>query len=200
MKSIKFLYNRTSMNSIVEDMVKICLTFFIFFTSLILNAQTAQISKTDNSYGGFIYPLKEGDSIPKELWYHKLRILDSDGNVNETTLNNFRNKKLIVLDFWATWCGTCISSLPTIDTLSRQFNDDIQIFFVSAQDREKITKFLDRKQVNYNFPFVCEENILEGYFPHRYLPHSIVISDNRVLKVLGAEKLNARKINTFLNK
>jgi thiol-disulfide isomerase/thioredoxin len=35
------------------------------------------------------------------------------------------NGKLMILDFWATWCGACISKFPKLDSLQKKYADKL---------------------------------------------------------------------------
>ncbi len=61
----------------------------------------------------------------------------------QSTLGTHFNKKLIVIDCWATWCGPCLNQTPYLDTLIDLYSDKIQFVAVSADhDKSKWVRFL----------------------------------------------------------
>lgn len=69
---------------------------------------------------------------------------DLEGNT--VSLEDFRGK-LVILNFWATWCEPCITEWPQLDQLAErlQGRDDVVILAVSIdQKREDIAPFLER--------------------------------------------------------
>ena len=65
--------------------------------------------------------------INKELkTYKNLAFLDSKQEIVE--LNNYKGK-LVMLNFWATWCSPCKEEMPSLDSLkSRKVLDNLEIF------------------------------------------------------------------------
>lgn len=54
--------------------------------------------------------------------------------------------KVYVVEFWATWCGPCIASMPHISELQEQYADrDVQVVSISDEDLETVTAFLERQ-------------------------------------------------------
>ncbi len=71
-------------------------------------------------------------------------VQDLDGNA--VSLEDFRGK-LVIVNFWATWCEPCITEWPQLDQLAERIDgrDDVVILAVSIdQKREDIMPFLER--------------------------------------------------------
>jgi peroxiredoxin len=68
----------------------------------------------------------------------------------KTTLADFRGK-VVLLDFWATWCKPCVASMPSLDRLASQWKDrDVVVVGVSIdQEPGKVAPFLKKKPVSY---------------------------------------------------
>jgi thiol-disulfide isomerase/thioredoxin len=63
-------------------------------------------------------------------------------NHSQKTLNLSEDKsKLILIDFWNTWCSACLMNLPKITSLQQKFGDRIRILPVSNQDKPALEKF-----------------------------------------------------------
>ncbi len=78
--------------------------------------------------------------------------------------------KVVVIDFWATWCGPCRMSFPTLQKIYEKYasNPDVRIFAldtwenVSGQQREDIVrKFL--AQNKYTFPVLYDQSMVDRY-------------------------------------
>jgi thiol-disulfide isomerase/thioredoxin len=68
--------------------------------------------------------------------------------------------KVIVINFWATWCGPCLVELPLFEkTISKYKNDkDVAFLAISSdEDRELVKPYL--KQNKFNLPVVYADNI-----------------------------------------
>ncbi len=59
------------------------------------------------------------------------------------------NAPLIYVDFWATWCAPCISSMPYTEVMEQRFKDKILFVYISNESENKIKSFMSRK--NYHF-------------------------------------------------
>ena len=56
--------------------------------------------------------------------------------------------RLLLLDFWATWCGPCIKALPDLWAMARRFPDDLRILAVSVdEDVDTVREFLAETDV-----------------------------------------------------
>ena len=79
-------------------------------------------------------PLFIGDKAPAVTVDHWVKGDAWDG---------FDDGQVYVMEFWATWCGPCISSMPHLSGLQDEYGDKVQIIGVSSEkDPEIVTTFL----------------------------------------------------------
>jgi len=121
---------------------------------------------------------------------------------NQATIADFKGK-LLILDFWATWCAPCVSMIPVTDSLQKEFEDKIQILPVTGQNAQTVTTFLNsiKSDKNILMPSVINDRSLAALFPHTVIPHYVWLDENsKVIAITGAEQLTAETIRNFLNK
>ncbi|MEZ6105834.1 MAG: TlpA disulfide reductase family protein [Pirellulaceae bacterium] len=70
----------------------------------------------------------------------------SDGHGQFEPVKKFEADKVYVVEFWATWCGPCIASMPHLAELQEQYGEKgVQIISVSDEDLETVNGFLALK-------------------------------------------------------
>lgn len=86
-------------------------------------------------------PLSIGSNAPALNIEHWVQ----NGNGKFEPVTKFANDKVYVVEFWATWCGPCIQSMPHLAKLQSDFADKgVQIVSISDEDLETVEKFLER--------------------------------------------------------
>jgi len=129
-----------------------------------------------------IKQVRIGDRIPEIL-------LTKVHNYKSSTMNLADLKaKLIIIDFWATWCSPCVAMIPKMDSLQKEFKHDVQFISVSYQSEKEVTTFMEmlekQRNVNYSIPYSTDDNLLRFMFPHKSLPHYVWISGNGTVKAI----------------
>ena len=179
----------------------LCLGFLCF---MLFNLSTAQAQSPENGEAAEgqteIKPLQIGDTIPEALWSLPLQVINHPEGKDTITLNDYRDKKLIILDFWATWCGSCLSSIRTMYHLSDN-NPDVGMLPVAKQTAEEIAKaqsikywFKDMKQVS-----AVNADFLSHIFNSVSLPHLVWVSDGQVRAITNGLALTQDNIDVAVS-
>ncbi len=85
-------------------------------------------------------------SIDVEHWV-------SDGHGKFKPVEIFEDGKVYVVEFWATWCGPCISSMPHLAQLQEEYADkNVQIISISDEKLEVVEAFLTKPLRNASKP------------------------------------------------
>ncbi len=125
-----------------------------------------------------------GYKIPDIQFYNIL-----NHNSNKAKLSDFRNKA-ILLDFWATWCGSCIKSFPKMDSLQQQFSKHLQVILIagsSLDNQQKIQNFLEKFKMehpNFSLPMALANPGTKALFQSGVLPHYVWIGHDRKIKAI----------------
>ena len=141
--------------------------------------------------------LKIGDKVPDIIINN---IINSPASTLK--MSDFKGK-ILILDFWATWCTSCLGHFSLADSLQNEFQNDIQILLVNALNtkdtKEKILKTLQASKglgnVKFSLPTVIQDTLLGQLFPHYYIPHYVWIGkDGTVIAITSADGFNRENI------
>lgn len=143
-----------------------------------------------------IIPLKVGDTIPDELWEMYFPVVSTASEQEQfLSLGDFKDK-LIVLDFWATWCSACINSLHKLDTLQAKFKDGLMVIPTSYEPENKVRPFLNKQGIS--LPSLIGEDRLKMYFPHRVVPHQVWLKGGKVYAITSHNESTEQNIRSIL--
>lgn len=133
-----------------------------------------------------------GKSVPDLVFKN---IINS--KIKSAKINDFSDK-LIILDFWATWCGPCIEGLPYMEKLQNHFKDKIQVFAITDETQGRIETFLKMRPLT--LPVVIDtDREIKNYFKHNTVPHYIIIDKNKIIAITHAEFVDSTNIQRILN-
>ena len=107
----------------------------------------------------------------------KLDFSFKDITGKKVSLSDFKGK-VILLDFWATWCVPCKQEIPGFIELQKKYGDrGLQIIGLSVDDSMNMAKTY-ATQMKMNYPILLaegKEDILKAYDPIPSIPVSIII-------------------------
>ena len=139
-------------------------------------------------------PLKVGDRFPEMVFTNVINAPYS--SVSYSKLKD----KVVVLDFFSTWCSSCLALFPHLDSLKAKYGERLEIFIVTREPREKVEKMLKTKAIakGFKLPFIVEDTVLCKLFPNKYLPHEILIKGGTVAAITYPGFLNDSSISILL--
>lgn len=138
-----------------------------------------------------------GEALPESIWSTPLQIVN---HPQKTMTLNKDKDKLILLDFWNTWCSSCLANFPKMEELQEQFGDKIKIIPVSNQDRPTLEKFFATKngQRYKQVVSVAGDKIFHQLFPHRGVPYIVWIKDGKLLNTTDGAQVTEKTIKELL--
>ncbi len=73
--------------------------------------------------------------------------IEFTSDVSKNKITTFENQKLVLLDFWATWCGPCVAATKQMEIFQEYNKDKIFIFSVTDETESKVKKYLEKKPI-----------------------------------------------------
>jgi len=148
-----------------------------------------------------IKALKVGDKVPEVLLNMPLQVINHPGGRQSIKLNHYKGK-LIILDFWGSYCAPCIRFLPKLDSLGQAFKQQIQVLPVSdIKKAGELSTALNRLKILSGFkaPVALSNEKLKKYFPHQLVSHVIWINrDGVVCAVTESDYVTQNNIEELL--
>jgi peroxiredoxin len=94
-------------------------------------------------------------------------------------------KDVILLDFWATWCGPCVQAMPEVDGVAEKFADRGLVFYAVnvAEDAETITEFLKTSKLEVPVAMDADGKITESYGVEG-IPQTVLIGKDGKVQVV----------------
>ena len=98
-------------------------------------------------FGGFV---KEIGDVTVGQKAPDFEVTDLEGH--SVSLADYRGKRPVLIDFWATWCGPCRLSMPELQGLHHQYGDQVEFLSLDeGEPQEKVAAALSSETYSMHF-------------------------------------------------
>lgn len=156
--------------------------------------------KVKGSDSGFNEYISEFEALAKEILFDKLKeemisrpapqFTLTDLNGKDVSLSDYKGKTVIV-DFWATWCGPCLSSFPGMQQAVNKFADDKDVKFLFINTWERVDDKINNasefiKKNNYTFHVLMDlENKVITDYKVTGIPTKFIIDKDQNIRFIS---------------
>ena len=150
------------------------------FIQRFISFSPSEINKEDRTI------LKEYDWNLASLNSEKLNLSQSEG-------------KVILINFWATWCPPCVAEMPELQELYDTYGDKVDFYFVTSEQPETVNFFLEKK--GFDIPVYIQIEISPSVLESSSLPTTYLLSKSGeiVMRKTGAASWNSDKVHQVLD-
>ena len=137
-----------------------------------------------------IWELREFPSSTSQV-----EVLLQDLNGADVNISDFRGK-IVFLNFWATWCPTCVVEMPSMEKLHRKLKDkDFALVSISIQDSAaEVKRFFKQNQLTFTALLDSSGKTVPG-FGIRAIPTTLILDKTgRIIgRVMGPREWDSRE-------
>ncbi|KOR33498.1 hypothetical protein TI05_00670 [Achromatium sp. WMS3] len=173
------------------------LFILIIFAGLVITLLVYQKlfkSKKNSTYSESLIPqpIQTYSKLPK------FDLLDINGKLQAS---NQWEGKILILNFWATWCGPCLREIPEFIQLQEELHSQgLQFVGIAIDEHEKVRNFATKTKINYPILLGDDPQVLRllARLGNRFgaLPFSIIFAPDGVIIHRGVGELTVDTIRT----
>ncbi len=127
------------------------------------------------------------------------RLPDLSGK--EVTLEQYRGR-IVMLDFWATWCGPCSLSMPILEELQREYPDDLSLLAINMEEpRDKVRRYVEERKLRSRVLLDQEGRVSQSYRAWS-IPMQVIIDRNGLMRHIerGVNSGTAERLKAEIDK
>jgi thiol-disulfide isomerase/thioredoxin len=124
-----------------------------------------------------------------------------DLNGQQVSLDQYKGK-IVMLDFWATWCGPCRMTMPIVENLQKEYADTMVLLAINLQDSRDVVRDYIRAQGIRSRVLLDEEGLVGQMYGAEGIPLQILIDKQGTVRFIqpGYNPGMASRYRTEINK
>jgi peroxiredoxin len=172
----------------------------------VLHSVTADVP---NGSMSMVYNWTFKDDLPdKRFTFNAPAFTLENLDGEKVKLSQHQGKDVVVLDFWATWCGPCVQAMPVIERVVEGLQEDgknVALYAVNLQEGEdKINAFLEKQGIS--LPVLLDSNAeVAGKYWVTGIPQTVIIDKSGQVAMIhvgfgpGLEQTLQQELTTVLD-
>ncbi|MDZ7934706.1 MAG: TlpA disulfide reductase family protein [Emticicia sp.] len=144
---------------------------------IIVSIVCAFIARTYAQEGAVSESIQLGSLVPD----FDINILTKEGTAKKN-IKDYRGK-VVILEFWATFCGPCFPAMDHLAILHKKFPNDLEIINVTDEERWKVVNFLKKRPVSMPIAIDTDKSINQLFY-HQLMPHTVIIDPQGYIKAI----------------
>ncbi len=129
-------------------------------------------------------------------------------NGEEFNIGNHLGEKIIVIDFWATWCKPCLKLMKKLDIIQKQYSDDVLVLAISTDDSSafsRIENYIKSRKYKFTVLLDPDSSVSSLFNPSSKIPFTMIIDKKGTIRythygyIPGFDKELKSKIENLKN-
>lgn len=179
-EAMQVVENSAALNSIIPEAIEM------------LKKEYVKKNGSDKGFDEYFNNLKSADQLDAQRKHIREQMISKDAplfkleQLKGGTADLSRLKgHIVVLDFWATWCGPCKAALPGMQMAVNKYakDDKVDFFFIATQEtkpdyKEQIKAFL--KEHNYSLNVLYDGKSASGHLDEAYSKYAKTVHSSGI--------------------
>ena len=127
-----------------------------------------------------------GSNVGDKCQYYDLERIDGNGTVNAKDFEG----KVVIINFWGTWCTPCVNELPHFNQVAEEYADEVVVIAIhSVQGKATADDFIESKYADSKMIFAYDEQLgntpMDKYFTALggtdYYPRTLILDKDGII-------------------